>query len=97
MLKQSIIIFLLILNRIQADELIRETKSGKVKGKLVTDSIITWYVIPYAEPPVGNLRFRAPEQAKNWTDVRDATYDAKKYCESQEDCLFKCYSSKKWI
>jgi para-nitrobenzyl esterase len=29
--------------------------------------------IPYAAPPVGDLRWRAPEPEHPWTDVRDAT------------------------
>ncbi|XP_037296197.1 juvenile hormone esterase-like [Manduca sexta] len=29
--------------------------------------------IPYATPPVGNLRFKAPEPATPWTGTRDAT------------------------
>jgi para-nitrobenzyl esterase len=30
--------------------------------------------VPFAEPPVGPLRFRAPVQAKAWTGERDATH-----------------------
>jgi len=29
--------------------------------------------IPFAEPPVGNLRWSAPQPVKNWTGVRQAT------------------------
>src|SRR5437879_6700385 len=32
--------------------------------------------IPYAEPPAGARRFRAPEPARGWSGERDATDDA---------------------
>lgn len=39
------------------------TTSGQVKGKLSSSGgkqIISWYDIPYAQPPVGPLRWKAP-------------------------------------
>lgn len=33
-----------------------------------------WRSLPYAAPPVGELRFRAPQPVRPWTDIRDATY-----------------------
>ncbi|NKY34457.1 carboxylesterase/lipase family protein [Nocardia speluncae] len=33
-----------------------------------------WRSLPYAAPPVGDLRFRAPQPVQPWTDIRDATY-----------------------
>lgn len=32
-----------------------------------------WRSIPYAAPPVGPLRFRAPQPVTPWGGVRDAT------------------------
>ncbi|CAH1772614.1 unnamed protein product, partial [Owenia fusiformis] len=51
--------------------------SGRINGssiKLDDGTVIdTWFNIPFAKPPLGNLRWRLPQQPDNWTDVRDAT------------------------
>jgi len=46
--------------------------SGVVRGRLFPD-LLSWRGIPYAAPPVGTLRLRAPEPVPAWTGVRDAT------------------------
>jgi len=49
-----------------------ETRYGKVKG--YQQSLISvWKGIPFAQPPTGELRFRAPQPSESWTGVRDAT------------------------
>jgi para-nitrobenzyl esterase len=49
-----------------------ETKYGKVRG-VKEGSIYVWRGIPYARPPVGSLRFKAPEPPEPWDGVFDAT------------------------
>ncbi|XP_056419168.1 cholinesterase [Hyla sarda] len=52
------------------------TKSGKVRGIeiLVFSKTITAFLgIPYAEPPIGALRFKKPEPVKSWSEVLNAT------------------------
>src|SRR5438105_4576538 len=49
-----------------------ETTTGAVEGRL-KDGIFDFRGIPYAAPPVGELRFRPPQPAEPWTGVRDAT------------------------
>src|SRR5512146_3184024 len=48
------------------------TEAGEVRGaqNATTRSFLG---IPYAAPPVGDLRFHATEQAACWQGVRDAT------------------------
>jgi para-nitrobenzyl esterase len=49
-----------------------ETRSGKVQG-LELDGVHVFRGIPFAKPPVGNLRWAAPQREEPWNDVRDAT------------------------
>lgn len=54
------------------DNAVVETAYGPVRGS--DDSRVrAWKGIRYAAPPVGELRFRAPEPPKPWTEVADAT------------------------
>ncbi|XP_070551779.1 carboxylesterase 4A-like [Ptychodera flava] len=59
-----------------------EIKSGKLVGKSVdfshkdvdvTRTLHVFKGIPYAEPPVGDLRFRPPQSKAPWEGVHDAT------------------------
>jgi para-nitrobenzyl esterase len=52
--------------------LIVETRYGKVQG-YEQGSISIWKGIPFAQPPTGELRFRAPQPPASWTGVREAT------------------------
>ncbi|CAJ1065721.1 LOW QUALITY PROTEIN: acetylcholinesterase-like [Xyrichtys novacula] len=58
------------------DDLIVNTKHGKVKGKplSVLGGVVRAFLgVPYAKPPVGTLRFRAPEPVNGWQGVKDST------------------------
>lgn len=48
------------------------TTLGRVQG-LEQDGVSVYKGIPYAKPPVGSLRFRAPEPAEPWSDTLDCT------------------------
>ncbi len=50
------------------------TDKGIVEGKTSADSKIRAFLgIPYAAPPVGDLRWKAPQPAAPWKGVRSAT------------------------
>ncbi len=49
-----------------------ETASGRVAGTQ-TQEIATFKGLPYAAPPVGALRWRAPQPAADWLGTRDAS------------------------
>src|SRR5690349_24975412 len=50
----------------------RTTPSGELIGGASRYDAHAWRGIPYAKPPVGNLRWRAPQPAPPWTGVREA-------------------------
>jgi para-nitrobenzyl esterase len=57
-----------------ADALKVKTEEGKVQGKTINDGKVNAFLgIPYAAPPVGDLRWKAPEPPAKWKGVRDAT------------------------
>jgi para-nitrobenzyl esterase len=82
---------------------IAKTDYGKLKGYVNEDALV-WKGVPYARPPVGELRWKAPEDPEPWLGVRDATVPAQKCTqllttkewlrtgavdpESSEDCLY---------
>jgi para-nitrobenzyl esterase len=54
------------------DPAIVATDKGRVRGTVDTD-VRVFLGIPFAEPPVGARRFRAPVEHACWSDDRDAT------------------------
>ena len=76
--------------------LIIDTEGGQVSGTeertCTTDfRYYAWRGIPYAEPPVGDLRFRDPVPHRGWSGVRDASQHGNTCPSSSggnEDCLF---------
>jgi len=53
-------------------ELVINTKYGKVEG-FVKDDISRWYGVPYAKPPIDDLRFRRAVACDPWDDVKKCT------------------------
>jgi para-nitrobenzyl esterase len=60
-----------------APSLIVETAQGRVQGVSETggagNTVSSWKGIPFAQPPVGVLRFCAPQPLEPWTGIRDAS------------------------
>ena len=78
------------------------TAQGTVQGKIAADGkTVAFLGLPYAAPPVGDLRFKPPAPPPAWKGVRDATQFAHR-CEQwqvwadyifrdsgpNEDCLY---------
>ncbi|MHA2180142.1 MAG: carboxylesterase/lipase family protein [Promethearchaeota archaeon] len=49
-----------------------EISSGKIQG-YINKSVEIYKGVPYAEPPIGDLRFNASEPKKSWNGVLEAT------------------------
>lgn len=61
-------------------------KQGALKGS-VAGGVGYFLGVPFAPPPVADLRWRPPGAPPAWPDVRDAT-KAPPSCQAQEDCLY---------
>lgn len=46
--------------------------SGRVRG-VVENDVVVFRGLPYAAPPVGDLRWREPAPAAHWSGIRDAS------------------------
>ncbi|XP_057331587.1 acetylcholinesterase-like [Microplitis mediator] len=59
------------------DSLIIQTRKGRVKGITQTAAsgkkVDAWYGIPYAQKPLGTLRFRHPRPPEQWDGILNAT------------------------
>src|SRR5580658_4379035 len=57
-----------------ADSLIIKTQQGKIHGKTINDGKVRAFLgLPYAAPPVGDLRWKAPQPPAKWEGKRYAT------------------------
>ncbi|MGI9332956.1 MAG: carboxylesterase family protein, partial [Gammaproteobacteria bacterium] len=75
------------------DRTLVKTRYGAVRGYVVEDfNTLAWKGIPYAEPPVGKRRWKAPENPRPWQGVLDATEYGSRCVQPRgnghEDCLY---------
>ncbi len=93
----------------QDTSLMVDTKSGKVRGVSRPSGGAEFLGIPYAQPPLGNLRWHEPVPVQPWKEARDAsTFGApcaqpllgdwnRRNAESgKEDCLFLNVMTSAW-
>ena len=56
---------------------IRTVSDGKVRGVYTADGAVEVYAgIPYAAPPVGDLRWQEPQDPEPWQDILEADHFA---------------------
>jgi para-nitrobenzyl esterase len=49
-----------------------KTSNGELEGVIEASGIRSFKGVPFAQPPVGDLRFREPQPVRNWKGVRKA-------------------------
>jgi para-nitrobenzyl esterase len=89
-------------NRANRADTIVETNYGRLMGDVGENNTWVWKGVPYAKPPVGNLRWKAPEDPDPWQGVRQAKKECvpctqlyttsdwvrQDYAIGSEDCLY---------
>lgn len=50
------------------------TAAGKISGVTDSQGVTSYKGVPFAAPPVGKLRWQAPQPVEHWTDVRKADH-----------------------
>ncbi|MEW5733498.1 MAG: carboxylesterase family protein [Thermodesulfobacteriota bacterium] len=53
--------------------LVCKTAQGRISGMRWDEHTLAWLGVPYARPPVGELRWKAPRDPEPWDGVRDAS------------------------
>jgi para-nitrobenzyl esterase len=61
------------MNSMANDDILRHSAAGPIKGQADTNGALSWRGIPYAQPPVGALRWKAPRALKPLDEVFTAT------------------------
>jgi len=73
------------------DDLVVKTNKGKIQGFETATSdgkkVSAWYGIPYAQPPVGNLRFRHPRDMESWEGIKK-THEQPNSCVQVRDTMW---------
>ncbi|XP_078526161.1 acetylcholinesterase isoform X2 [Lissotriton helveticus] len=75
-------------------ELVVSTRSGRLRGArvpLLNGHLSVFLGIPFAEPPIGKMRFRPAEPKKPWNGILDAT-EYSNACYQYVDNLFPGFS-----
>jgi para-nitrobenzyl esterase len=95
-------LFVGLVTAAHADSLTVKTAQGKVRGKTINDGKVKAFMgLPYAAPPVGDLRWKAPQPPAKWKGERDAAKYGARCAQGRvfddmvfldggesEDCLF---------
>jgi para-nitrobenzyl esterase len=90
-------------------DLVVNTTGGRVRGIIRRGSGAEFLGIPFAQPPIGDLRWREPQPVKPWEGVRDSSsfgapcaqtilgdWNRRDAETSNEDCLFLNVITPEW-
>lgn len=82
------------------DPLIIKTDKGKIRGTTLTSAtgktVDAWYGIPYAQPPIGQFRYRLPRPVEKWNGIKNTT-EPPNTCVQIIDTVFENFSgSQMW-
>lgn len=67
------LVFIFLVFEVQAANQTISIDSGRLSGTILEDGIRVFKGIPYAAPPVGKLRWRAPKALPEWEGILQAT------------------------
>ena len=71
---RCLFVVVLVYSSFAADEPMVAVTGGWVRGQSLKDGGAAFKGIPYAQPPLADLRWRKPARLKPWTGVRDALH-----------------------
>ncbi|CAG9862782.1 unnamed protein product [Phyllotreta striolata] len=70
-----------------------ETIEGQLRGcvrkNLDGEEFYCFLGVPYAQPPIGNLRFKDPQPLKPWTGIKDATKEGQRFYQKDNMAMSK--------
>jgi para-nitrobenzyl esterase len=96
-----------IISAAQTDPLVAVT-GGRIRGRLAPDGGAAFKGVPFARPPLGDLRWREPRPVKPWAGVREAAqfraactqlsegWNRRDVAGSAEDCLYLNVATPEW-
>jgi para-nitrobenzyl esterase len=102
---RAVLLAVLAIPMLAADPPTITVTGGQIRGGILEKGGAVFKGIPFAEAPVGNLRWREPAAVKAWTGVRDATAFGAPCAQnsggrmqenSREDCLFLNVWNAEW-
>ena len=91
----------------QTDPVVSVT-GGQIRGRSTPDGGAAFKAVPYARPPLGDLRWRGPQPVAPWEGVREADkfavactqlsegWNTRYVTGSAEDCLYLNVSTGEW-
>ncbi|XP_005003514.1 cholinesterase isoform X2 [Cavia porcellus] len=94
------LLFCMLVEKCHAEEdIIVTTKTGKVRGMnlpVLGGTVTAFLGIPYAQPPVGRLRFKKPQPLDKWSEIWNATKYANSCHQNIDESFPGFHGSEMW-